>query len=76
MFTTHLRDVNTLLLWGLIKIYQQYQQQLPNISRIGQLMVNGWFGLVVWDSRCTSKIINPFQKGIPGIQITGPQTNN
>ena len=45
---------------------------LPSNSR--QLMLNGWFGLVVWDSRGTPN--NPFIFGIPGIQTTGPQTTN
>ena len=38
-----------------------------------QLIVNGWFGLVVWDSTGTPKTPNPFHKGIPGIQTTNPK---
>ena len=42
---------------------------VPN-GEITQLMVNCWFGLVVWDSGGTPKY-NPFH-GIPGIQTTNP----
>ena len=31
---------------------------------------------VVWDSKGALKNPNPFHKAIPGIQSTGPQTNN
>ena len=41
------------------------------IFRLDQLMVNCWFGLMVWDSRGTPKNPNPFRKRIPGIQTTG-----
>ena len=38
-----------------------------------QVMVNWWFGLVVWDSR---EVTHRFQKGMRGIQTTRPQTTN
>ena len=45
-----------------------------------QLMVNWWFGLVVWDSILGVPLSNnPLHKGIPGIQTTNPNhqlTNN
>ena len=41
-----------------------------------QLMVNCWFGLVVWDSRDTRKRQSLSFSGIPGIQTTGTQTTH
>ena len=37
-----------------------------------QLMVNWWFGLVVWDSIGMPLSNNPFHKGILGIQTSNP----
>ncbi len=53
------------------------QQQLGEIG-LNQLMVNCWFGAFsgLGFESGTPKYANPFHKGIPGIQTTGPQTNN
>ena len=48
-----------------------YAKGLVNISH---LSTNDQ--LVVWDCRGTPKNPNPFHRGIPEIQTTGPQTNN
>ena len=42
------------------------------------LMDNCWFGAfggLGFESGTPKQLIIPFQKGIPGIQTTGPQTN-
>ena len=47
------------------------------LSQIGYEVLSTSGKWVVWDSnRGTPKNPNPFHKGIPGIQTTGPQTTN
>ena len=43
---------------------------------LGQLLVNCWFGARWFGILGVHPSNNPFHKGIPGIQTTGPQTNN
>ena len=54
-----------------IKLYNWVVNSSPN-----QLMLNCWFG-ARWLGILWVQLSNiPFHKGIPGIQTTGPQTNN
>ena len=45
-------------------------------SALHQLIVNCWFGARWFGILRLPVSSNPFHRGIPGIQTTGPQTNN
>ena len=51
-------------------------KEMVHFPAIFQLMVKCWFGSRWFGILRVHSGNNPFHKGIPGIQTTGPQTNN